>query len=274
MADSARMQQLKKLAGAMPVANQQVANGLQQAQATQFQSAISQAGPAAGTATAQTAGAQQAAAMAAPVVQAQEANQKQVGQVANVAQSQNAVESTQRVGAKESAVSGKSLEYAAKLAALNNKVKNDLLDQQLKFAKDERGRVMLNDRQLADVAILTAKNAEDLANYKQGVEQMNSRKLQAMETAYRQLEVAMKSGYTQDGQRLDFNTKSQIKDMMADAEKSMQDEKNRIANNTAMWGAAGTIVGSVVGGIYGGAGGAKAGGEAGGAGGGYAGSQG
>lgn len=274
MAESIRMQQLKKLSGAMPVANQQVASGLQQAQATQLQQAVKTAAPAMGATAAQTVGGQQAAAMAAPVVQAQQQNQQQVGQVANLAQNQAGVEAQQQVGAAQSGVAKTSREYAGRLAELNNNVKNQLLDDQLKFAKDERGRTMLNDRQMADVAILRAKNAEELASYKQSVDQMNQRKLQAMQAAYHKLEQAMKTGYNSDGQVLDFQTKKDLKTMMTDAEKSMQAEKNRIEANNAMWTAAGTIAGTVIGGIFGGAGGAKAGGQGGGAAGGYAGSQG
>jgi len=273
MAESVRMQQLKRLATAMPAANQKVATGLQEAQATQLQSAIAQASPAAGASTAQQVGAQQATALAAPQLQAQQANQQQVGQAASLAQNQAQTESAQRVGAKESGLNQTNINNNNRLATLDNDIKNQLLDQQLKFNKDERGRVLLNDRQLADAAILTAKNQEDLMNYKQSITQMNERKLQTMQTAYNQLAQAMRTGYDQDGQVLNYNTKVEIKNMMTDAQKAIQSEKNRQAANAAAWTAAGTIVGTVVGGVVGGPGGAKAGGEAGGAGGGYAASQ-
>lgn len=273
MAESVRMQQLKKLATAMPVANQAVASGLQQAQQTQLQQAIKTATPTAGATAAQTVGGQQATAMAAPVVQAQANTQQQVGQVANIAQNQAGIESQQRVGQQQSAVSNTARQNAAKLAALDNDVKNQLLDQQLTFNKDERGRTLLNDRQLADVAILKAKTEEDIAAYKQNVDQMNARKLQAMQAAYHKLAQTLKSGVAADGQRLDFQTKQEIKTMMNEAEKSIQKAKNDAEAKAAMWAAAGTVVGTVVGAYFGGAGGAKAGGQAGGAAGGYAGSQ-
>lgn len=274
MAESIRMQQLKKLAGAMPIANQQVASGLQQAAATQFQSAIKGAQPGMGVGTAQQTGAQAAATQAAPLVQAAQQTQQQVGQVQNLAQNQAGIESQQRLGKAQSGLAERGRAQADALAKLNNNIKNELLDSQLQFAKDERGRTLLNDRQLADAAILNAKSEEDILNYKQSIQQMNARKLQTMQAAYHKLAQAMQSGVDSAGRQLDFQTRQQIKTMMTDAEKAIQAEKNRIEANTAMWGAAGTLVGSIVGAVAGGASGAKAGGQIGGAGGGYAGSQG
>lgn len=274
MANSIRLEQLKKLAGAMPVANQKVAAGLQAGQQVQFQNAIKGANPGAGTSAAQSAGAQQAAALAAPVLQANQTSQQQTGQIANLSQNQQGLENAAAVSQRQSGIVDKGINQNNRLAQLSNDIKNQLLDDQLKFNQDERGRVLLNDRQLADAAILTAKNEQDLLNYKQNIQQMNSRKLQAMEVAYNKLAQAMKTGYTDEGQRLDFQTKVDIKNMMMNAEKDIRALKNKQEANQAAWSAAGTVVGTIIGAIYGGPGGAKAGGQAGGAGGGYAGSQG
>ena len=73
-----RMQQLRKLAQATPVANQQVARGLQEAQATQLQAAIGAAKPGAGVQQAQQLGAATAGQQAATQMQAAQDTQKQL----------------------------------------------------------------------------------------------------------------------------------------------------------------------------------------------------
>lgn len=272
--ETPRMRQLKALAGAMPVANQRIANGIQQGQATQLQAAIGQAQPGVGgPQMAQQMGAQAAQQAGATQLQAAQTAQQQAGQLGQTGLQQAGIESQQRVGQQELAGSEQQRRLSQQLNATNNQVKNALLDQQLQFSKDERGRTMLNDRQLADVAILKAKNAEDFANYQQATEQVADRKVKAMEYAYNLMRQSMESGYDAQGRRLDFESKQKIKQSMNNAEKMLNDEKNRIAARQAMWGAAGTVIGAVIGGATGGSQGAKTGASVGGAGGGYAGTQ-
>lgn len=272
--ETPRMQQLKKLSAGMPVANQQVAQGLQQAQTTQMQAAIGAAKPGMGIQAAQQMGGQVAAQRGQIQQQAQQQTQQQAGQIAQVGLGQQAVQNQAQLGRQESALSGRQRQQAQQLNALDNRMKSELLDKQLSFAKDENGRTLLNSRQLADVAILNAKNAEEFANYKQQATQVQQRKLQAMQFGYDKLRQLLETGVDANGRRLDQATKLQIQEITKNAEKMIRDEQARIANNTAMWGAAGTIAGAVIGGIAGGPQGAQAGASAGSAGGSFIGSQG
>jgi hypothetical protein len=270
MAVTPRMKQLQKLAGGMPVANQQVATGLQEAQATQLQAAIGQAKPGAGVQQAQQIGGQVAAQRGQAQLQAQEATRQQVGQVGQVGLQQQQLQNVQQLGRQESALAGRQRSQAVRLSQLDNKLKQDLLDKQLQFNKDERGRVLFSERQLADAAILTARSQQEFEMYKQRAEQVTRRKLQAMEYAAKVMENTLTSGRDAEGRQLDQQSRLQIKQEVAAAERAIQDEIRKQQNKSAMWGAAGTILGATAGGLAGGPTGAMAGGQAGGAAGTYA----
>jgi hypothetical protein len=259
------MQQLKKLAGGMPVANQRIATGLQEAQATQLQAAIGQAKPGAGVQQAQQIGAQVAAQSGQAQLQAGQSTQQQMSQLGQVGLQAQAQQNVQQMGRQQSAQQGRERNQTARLNALDNQLKRDLLDKQLQFNRDERGRLLLNDRQLADIAVLNAQDEQQFEMYKQKAEQIQKRKLQAMEYAAKLLENTMQSGYDASGKRLDQQSRLKIKQDVDAANRAIAREQRKRANRAAMYTAAGTIVGAGAGALIGGPAGAAAGAQMGGA---------
>jgi hypothetical protein len=268
--ETPRMQQLKKLAGGMPVANQRIAQGLREAQTTQMQAAIGQARPGAGIQQAQQIGAQVAQQQGQAQLQAQQATQQQAQQVGQVGLQQQQLQNTQQLGREQSAQQARERSQTARLNQLDNQLKSDLLDKQMQFARDERGRMLLNDRQMADIAILNARNDQEFEMFKQKAEQVQRRKLQAMEYAAALMENTLKSGYNAAGKRMDQQSQLKIKRDVDAARKAIEKEKRKRENKAAMWGAAGTILGAGAGAIIGGPQGAAAGAQIGGATGTYA----
>jgi hypothetical protein len=269
-AETPRMQQLKKLAGGMPVANQRIATGLQEAQATQLQAAIGQAKPGAGIQQAQQIGAQVAAQSGQAQLQAGQTTQQQVSQLGQVGLQAQAQQNVQQMGRQQSAQQERERNQVARLSKLDNQLKSDLLDKQLQFAKDESGRVLLNDRQAADVAVMLARSEQEFQMFKQKAEQVQVRKLQAMEYAAALMENTLKSGYTAAGKRMDQQSQLKIKRDVDAAKRAIEKEKRKRENKAVTWGAAGTIIGAGAGAMIGGSAGAAAGAQIGGATGTYA----
>lgn len=258
-----RINQLRKLAAAVPGQNEQIAQGLQAARETQLQETIRQARPA-GPMAAQQIGAQQAAQAGQIQLQQAQQTQQDLQRLGQTAAQQTQLEAQQRVGQAQRAVSGKARELENKLAKLNQEVKNELLDKQLEFNKDERGRTIFNERQLADWAIQNAKSEEEFLNYKQAAEQMHQRKMQMLEVAYQKLSAQLRGEARLKGQKLDQESRNRIEEARRKIEQKLRQEQIEEQNRQAIWSGVGTIVGAGVGAFFGGPGGASAGAQAGG----------
>lgn len=262
--ESTRSRQLKKLQDQLPGANQRVAAGLQAGRETQLQETIRQAQPG-GPRQAQTMGGQQAAQSGQVQLQAAQQTQKDVGQVGTMAAQQQRLESQQRVGEQQRSLSKKQRELTSRLQRLDQDAKDELIDRQLQFQQDERGRQFMNERQMADWAVANAKSEEEFAAYKQQAMQMHERKMQMMQTAHAKVSQAIKQNYVIEGQQLDQEQRKRLIEEQRALEQKMREEAAKRAEKQAMWTAAGTIVGTVIGAYFGGPAGAQAGGQAGGA---------
>lgn len=260
---TARANQLRKLAQSVPGANERVTQGLQAAQETQLQETIRQARPQAGPRAAQALGAQQAQQIGQAQLQQQQQTQQDIGRLAQVAGQEQRLQTQQRVGEAQRGFSRKARQQADKLAELDQELKNKLLDQQLDFKQDERGRALMNERQLADWAVMNAKNEEQFKNYQQQVEQMGRRKEQMLEAAYRKLTAALQGKGAFKEQRLDQESKQRILEARKQVQNKIRREQIEQANRQAMWSGLMTAVGAGAGAAFGGPGGASAGGQAG-----------
>lgn len=273
MTETPRMKQLKSLAGNMPIANQQVASGLQEAQKTQFQQAIKGAAPSAGATAAQAVGGQVAGQQAGAQVAANQATQKQAQQVGQIGLAQQQTEAAQRVGSEQRDIQAQQRDFQNRLNGLDQTVKQELFDKNLAFAKDEQNRAFFNDRQLADWAVSNAKSEIEFNKYKAELEKATSRSLQMLEAAHNQVKQTLSQGYTSQGKRLDQATQKQLAQAEMDLKAKIEKQKRKAAANAAMWQAGGTIAGAAAGAAMGGPAGAVVGASVGGALGGAAGSQ-
>lgn len=265
MADTTRMKALKNLSNSLPVANAQVAAGQNAARQMQIQSAVKAAPQKAGTATAQETGASVAANAGQQMIQNAGQTIQQQQQVGQVGLAEQARQNQAEVQSLASGGREQTMDNVQRLAALDSKAKKELYDDQMSFARDENGRTIFNEQQIADYARMNAKSNEEFKNYAQVATQASNRKLQLMETAYKKVQEDLNFKYAEAKQKGDQAAQKQIASDQSDMAARMQRERAKAANNGAMWQTGGAIVGTVVGGIYGGPAGAMAGGAAGGA---------
>lgn len=271
--ESARMKALKTLANQLPVANSRVATGMQAARDLQLQNAAAAAPATMSSGAIQQAGAQQAATAGQQQVAQAQNNLEQQTQVGQLGLNQQKAESQNTLGQLQMGQKNEELGNLQRLGSIDEQAKQELYDTQMQFAKDESGRTLFNQRQLLDYAASKAQGDEQFKNYTQQAQQLNARKMQLMETAYNKVTADLDSQFKQAEQGKDQKAMQEIKQRKQDLSRQMTAEKNKAANNTAMWSTGVGIAGAVAGSAAGPAG-AMAGYQAGSAVGGIAGSQG
>lgn len=253
------MSALRSLKARMPAANAGVAQQVDASNLLRAQQVAGAAPAGADSGQLRTAGAGMAAS----------AGQTQVERTAAAAQTQLAgaqnVVATRRLEA-QSAAAGRELHVAAnrranelRLAQLDSETKRELIDARAKFATDEAGRLILNQKQLADLALVKAKSREELANRMQYMEQASKKRLLATDLMYKRAT-----------QEIEARTARAIQEGRQDVAQQLAEYKRQIqeaymaevaeAQNRAMiiQGVLG-IGGAVAGGIFGGPMGAAAG---------------
>jgi len=244
-----RIGQLNKLATAIPMANQQIASGMQQARETQLQAAIGGLTPeqAAQPRLAQAVGAQQAAAAAQIQTQAQQKIQQQAITAGQQAITNEKIKKQQELFTRSQALSQKGRYLENELARISQSAKDKLLDQQLSFKRDELGRTVWNERQLADYKIATAKDDEDFRNYQQEVTNLSERRMKMLLVAQKKLEQILEQGYLSTNQKLDQASRLKIAENLAELKRKQAREAARQANTMAMWSGGGAILGAAAG---------------------------
>lgn len=167
------------------------------------------------------------------------------------------------------------------LRKLSSRLGQELHEDTTKFKRDELGRAFLNEKQLADYAVLQAKNQEELQNFIQLQSQMHERKAQMLKVSYQKIEQALKqvSDMLMQSERLAWDSAQQrqaqlqkeflIKAKIAAQEKMAQEDREaRKAAagfgvlTSAMQGAAAGSAAGPYGALAGAAGGAAVGGIA------------
>jgi hypothetical protein len=244
-----RIQNLNKLAAAIPMANQQIASGMQQARETQLQQTIGQMTPeqAATPRLAQSMGAQQAAQASAIQLGAQQKTQQSAVVAGQQAMVQDKIQKQQELFTRSQALSQKNRYLENELARISQSAKDKLLDQQLSFKRDELGRTVWNERQLADYKIATAKDEEDFRNYQQEASNLSERRMKMLTMAQKKLEQILEQGYISNNQKLDQASRLKIVETVAALKRKQARESARQSSNMGMWAGAGTVVGAVAG---------------------------
>jgi len=244
-----RIGQLNKLATAIPMANQQIASGMQQARETQLQAAIGGLTPeqAAQPRLAQAVGAQQAAAAAQIQTQAQQKTQQQAITAGQQAITNEKIKKQQELFTRSQALSQKGRYLENELARISQSAKDKLLDQQLSFKRDELGRTVWNERQLADYKIATAKDDEDFRNYQQEVTNLSERRMKMLLVAQKKLEQILEQGYLSTNQKLDQASRLKIAETLEELKRKQAREAARQANTMGMWAGGGAILGAAAG---------------------------
>jgi hypothetical protein len=241
-----RINQLNKLAGSIPVVNNNIAQGMQAARTTQLQQAIASMAPqqAGTTQAAQQLGAQQAQMSGAIQVQTAQKNSQQLAQVGQMALQEDRMQKNQELFTRQQALTQRNRALTNQLAQLDSNLKDNLLDQQLSFKQDEFGRTIWNERQLADFAVLQAKTQADLDKFEQTISQQSQRRLQILQTVQAKLKQALEQNYMREGQELDQQTRLYIANLKKQAAEKERRERAKRANRGAMIQGAFTIIGA------------------------------
>jgi hypothetical protein len=257
---TARMTALQNLQQQLPVASQKVASGIQAARDIQLQQAVAKAptGGAIAPAAQQTAAAATAQTGQAQVEAAKQMVQ-QAGQVGQLQLGEQQMAAQQKTAQAQQAARQQEIMNVDRLGKLDMKAKQELYDKELEFKKDEAGRTIFNERQLADYAIRNAKSEEEYKSYAQQAQLLARRDLQATETAFNLVMEDLKQKWALAEQRKDQAAKEEIARMKAAAEAAMERKKAKAANSAAMWSSGGMIVGAVAGALIAGPGGYAAG---------------
>lgn len=250
--ETPRLKALRSLAANLPVANQRVAQGQKAAQDLQLQQAVKAAptstpvaatAQATGASMAQTAGEQQAKS----AEQSAQTGQ-QIGQVGLAEQGRAGQE---KVASLQAGQKQQEMDSLSRLAGISEQAKQELYDQQMQFKKDEAGRTLFNTRQLADYAVTSAKNDEELKNYQQNMELASKRKAELMDAAYNKLKEELTSKYELAKAKGDYEGQRQIKEFQNDIEERKAKENAELEKNLAIMkamfsvaGAAGKAAGS------------------------------
>ena len=245
-----RAKQLEQLAMSLPKANQDMQQGQRAARDIQLYEQVRQAPQGTSFRAAGQLGAQQAQAAGQEALQAQKATQTQSQQVGQMGLQEQGRQQRQEGFEQQIQVSENQRKLGNKLNKLDNRLKTQLLDDQLKFNKDQAGQTLLNTRQLADWAVTKAKSKEEYLNYAQQARQMYEKDIMLHEAAYKKLRQALELGYIKKGLKLDIETKLRLKKAKAAIEKQIRDKKNKAKNKMSMWSAGGKIIGGVAAGIY------------------------
>lgn len=271
MIENSRTKALKELAGQMPVANQAVAQGLQEARLMGVQRAVAGA-PASGSGQpgtsireVQAAGAQQAAASGQIANQAAQQTAQQVTQAGQLVAAESGRAQAEATGQQKLDLATQSRMNEEALSGLGRDVKQKLMDERMQFRTDESGRKLMNEYQLADWAVLKSKNAEELKGRMQKMELAHKRKMQLLEVAHQRIVDAIEYEAKKGMQDRDQKTQMELYKYKAELEAKMRREAADQANKMGMYTAVSTIGGAVAGGLVGGPAGAATGASLGGA---------
>lgn len=246
-----RLQQLNKLAGQVPGVTKQAANVAQSQQDLSLLDTTRQVGLRPGAAGQLAAARTQSEGQ----IQTQAAGQQQqaLAQVGGQMVQQQGMNQQDRLSKLSRSLQEKSRTLTTRLSQLDENAKNRILDNQLQFQRDEMGRTLFNERQLADFALLQATNAEDIRNYQQTVEQLSRRKLQMLQSAQTILTQQLELDYQRESRQLSQEqtlklqrAKQELQNKIA---KEQAERANRAGMNSAIGGMLGGVGGAVVGNI-------------------------
>lgn len=243
-----RVKALKTLATNIPNANEQVAQGLNSARVMQLQNTVKQLRPGMSAAVAgQTLGKEQTEQAGQISLQQQAQTQKQTQELTGQALAEQSIKAEQNIGRERRNLSELGLKNARLLAAIDEDAKDEIIDRQLEFKRNQAGQALLNERQLQDFAILTARNEQELQDYGQAVQNAYERKSQMYSQAAAVLKQSMSQAYTARERQLDNQSTQRIQAAIQAAEEKARRARNKAAGRAGILQAVFTVGGAVAG---------------------------
>lgn len=237
-----RGMQLQQLADQLPVANQQVAQGMQEGQKTKMLGSLG---------TSPMLNKNQVAAGGAQMTAEQGKTAGTSAQTLATQQSQvrgMQVEEQQRTGIQhlsdmQSGASELERNQQMKLSSYDHSMKTKLIDEQMQLGRDKAGQTLFNTRQLADWNALNARSQQDYNNRAQIINQAQQRQIAVMQRASDMMKQAVEQGYVANKQQLDEATKKDILQRKQAVDIMISQSQARAANTLAMGQGIGALVG-------------------------------
>ena len=142
----------------------------------------------------------------------------------------------------DSSLQGATLKQREDLAKLGLDIKEKILDSRLAFELEDGKRKLANERQLADYAIASAKNQQELEKKAQVMQQVSHRKIKMMEILNNRLQTELEREAALGEQKLSQEHKKKLAQLIAENKRRMEREKADAANRAALFKTAGTIL--------------------------------
>lgn len=246
-----RSQQLANLGSTQQQAGmaQQQATLAGDAAARSLQEAARQA-TAPGTATQiQQAGAAVAGAQAAGQMQATQQAVQQQGQLQQAAVQQRGVELNAAYADRQRQLEAQKRLYQRRIFAMDRKLGEEIFVKQMAFRKDEYGRMLFNERQLADFKLMVAQDKEEWYAFQQKQQLISKRKLQFIEVAQKKAKQKLEQEYLKNEQEQNHEATRTLKNLIQKLELDFAREQAAAANRQARNGALGSLVGLAVGAV-------------------------
>lgn len=232
---------LSGLAAQMPVRNKVVADQQKTARLLQLQQAVAGMTPQQAPTSTQAAG--MGATMAAQAGQQQvERAQQQVsqsGQLAKLGQAETELASAQKVSALQTGAQREQLDQTSRLAALDDRTKREIFDNELQFKRDQNDVALFSERQLADYKRLTVQKDQDYAKWAQVAKQGHDRNIATLQAISDRLAEVEKNNYYVGKQKLDQAQAKELSQLKRDNDRRLARARARAANTAAMWGVGG-----------------------------------
>lgn len=241
----------RNIAANMPRQNKDVATGLQEASKMGMQAQLGQLGQTGqgplGVQQIQQMGTQAAAQQGQATLQAQQQQAQKAMQISGAAAQAEQQENQQRLREREFGIKKQTKALERQLGAYDERLKQEIFDNNLKFQKDELGRTLFNERQLMDYKIYSSKSKIEFRKFEQDARQMSQRRLKMLDVSLAKIKQELRQQFDKD--QLEMNQEQEMRLLKAKnaIEEKIRRAKADAANRAAMFSSAFTIVGAVAG---------------------------
>lgn len=149
------------------------------------------------------------------------------------------------------------------ISRLGIDARRELLDDRMRFARDENGRLLANTKQLNDLAILKAKDQVELQRLQREMDQATKKKIQLMKIQHDKFSQALSQMTSKEIQELEQRTKVDLYQAKKELEEQIRAKEAELASRQMMGAAVGALVLGTAGFFAGGPLGAAAGAQVG-----------
>lgn len=243
----------RNIAANMPRQNKDVATGLQEASKMGMQAQLGQLGQTGqgplNVQQIQQMGTQAAAQQGQATLQAQQQQAQKAMQISGAAAQAEQQENQQRLREREFGIKKQTKALERQLGAYDERLKQEIFDNNLKFQKDELGRTLFNERQLMDYKIYSSKSKIEFRKFEQDARQMSQRRLKMLDVSLAKIKQELRQQFDKDQLEMDQEQKIRLLKAKNAIEEKIKRAKAAAANRASMFSSAFTIVGAGLGAV-------------------------